>query len=66
MIQPEDLFDHLAQLREIAKNNSFEGSQDERDAWEGMSKQIGRALQMANSVVFTLNEKTSRCHQDGQ
>lgn len=63
MTRPQDeLFDALARLRDVSRNNSHEGSRDERDAWAGMSKELDRALRMANRAVsaLTSSDEVSR------
>lgn len=48
--------DLLAHLREVAKDNSVEGSTDERHAWAGMSKEIDGALRMVNRIAYQVEE----------
>lgn len=43
----KELGDLLAECRDKSRNNSLEGSADERQAWEGMAKLLGEALRLS-------------------
>lgn len=38
----------LAECRDKSRNNSLEGSADERQAWEGMARLLGEAIRLSN------------------